>query len=302
MSDNKNSVKCPACGMINWATADGCRRCGEWFNVGEYARPDLVPPQPHGQQPHGQQSYGQQPYGQQHYGGDYYAPHGYGTGQPTQPYARPYGPLPPHPGYRKGAGLRIFVGVVVGLAIFSVLIVLGTGRLMRTREPEWRYYKPAGGSYSVRLPSRPRPDPPELGLDAKLKESPLDIRHKSVGATLGRTEACYVIQFDYPHPVDDLTAEQQEELARNAAGALGGEVLEVRPVTLGRHRGVEMETKMPPSLIRNGLGYWRFYRVGSRLYALVLVGRADGRLVSERDEFFDSFSVPAAADTGTQGD
>lgn len=33
MSDSKSSVRCPACGMINWVTAEGCRRCGAWFGV-----------------------------------------------------------------------------------------------------------------------------------------------------------------------------------------------------------------------------------------------------------------------------
>jgi hypothetical protein len=294
MSENKSSVKCPACGMVNWATADGCKRCGEWFNVGDYARPDEVPPQPYGQQPYGEQQYGEQHYGQEQYGEQYYAPQQYG-GQPSgsayaQPYAQPYGQPHGEPGKRSVLP-RVLVGLLVFVALAGTLGTVGVSSLLRSKPPEWRYYKSPRGNYSVRIPAEPVLDPPDLQLDPSLN-------FKSVGASLSRAEGCFVLYTDYPNSIEGITDSQLEEMAREVATATQSEVIEIQSVRLGSHRGVELLAKTSPSELRNGRAHWRVYLVGRRMYVLVLVGRDGGRLLTDRDEFFDSFSVPAAAEDG----
>ncbi|MBD0275860.1 MAG: hypothetical protein ICV73_28520 [Acetobacteraceae bacterium] len=266
MSDNRSSVRCPACGMINWATADGCKRCGEWFGVEDYPAPG-APPQ------HGRQQYAQQQYGQQF----------------GQPYPPPYGPprgAPPSAGRR---ALRAVAGTLAFLAIAGTLGTMGITNMLAPSDPEWRYYKSTGGNYSVRMPAEPEVRTKDFKFDPSMT-------YKEARAALSGNEGCSVIHADYPVSIGHVTTEQIEKVARQMASATESEVVAIRPLRLGSHKGVEMEVRPPAKLMRNGRAYWRIYVAGSRLYTMLLVGRDGGKLLEEKDEFFDSFSVPAAPD------
>ena len=89
-------------------------------------------------------------------------------------------------------------------------------------------------------------------------------------------------------------------MAQEVAQATKTEVIEIRPIRLGSHKGVELLSKTKTFVTQTV--HWRVYPVGSRLYVLALVGREKGQLVAEGDEFFDSFSVPAAAEEGAESE
>ena len=40
------SIKCPNCGLVNWASAEGCKRCGAIFSFATPAGPAALPPSP----------------------------------------------------------------------------------------------------------------------------------------------------------------------------------------------------------------------------------------------------------------
>lgn len=296
MNENRSSVRCPACGMVNWATADGCKRCGEWFNVEGYARPEEVPPQ--AQQQQYDQSYAQQPYGQeyhgqqQHAGQQQYYEQPYGQSYGQQSYAQPQWP--------GAAGAQRSVGpgrIVVRSVLVGILIMLAVGGLVATggltsllrRAPEWREFSSADGDYTVKLPSKP-------AIKTKRNPSPVgELEFKFAESALGGEEGCAVMYADYPFTVEDISDEDLKEVSRAMASETQSSVLSMNQIRLDGHRGMEVEMQPPARMLPNGRAYARFYLYGSRLYVIVLTGRKDGQLVRERHEFFDSFSVGATA-------
>lgn len=68
-------------------------------------------------------------------------------------------------------------------------------------------------------------------------------------------------------------------------------VISKRAVPFDGGRAAEVEMKTPDKILPGGRTYCRVYLVGSRIYVLMLVGEEGGRLVRERDKFFDSFKL-----------
>lgn len=300
MSDNRSSVRCPACGMVNWATADGCKRCGEWFNVTGYARPEEVPThgqQQHYGQPHEQQHYEQQHYGQQ-YQGQEYAGQQYGGQQYyDQPYGQSYAP---HQQWGATAGAQgsggssrfavrsVLVTLLVIVAVGGVVATGGLTRFLR-RAPEWRQFNSEDGDYSVKMPSKP-------SLKTKRSASAAgELEFKFAESRLGGEEGCAVMYADYPFSIENLTNADLEGVARDMAAETRSQMISMQPTRLDGHRGLELEMRPPGGVLIDGRAYARLYLYGSRLYVIILTGRKDGQLVRERDEFFDSFSVGPTA-------
>lgn len=234
--------------MINWSADGGCRRCGAWFGVADYA--------------HGGRQAGQS-----------YAPARAQTRESRRAAGRSRG-------MRTLRSLLMLIGILGTVGGLRGLYehVWGT--------PEWRYYKSERGNFSVQMPTEPEIKTRTYNYLDKLS-------YTEAVAALTRTQGCSVLYADYPLSIEGITAKQLEGLGRGMAAETDAKVLETRPIRLGSYSGLEMKVKAL-GVVGDVYGYWRIYLVGSRIYVLVLIGREDGRLLEERDEFFDSFRTPPA--------
>lgn len=119
-----NSIKCYNCGLVNWATTGGCKRCGAVFmNAGpadgafqqdqQGAPPDAQWEQGYGEEGYGEEGYGEQQQQQQHYTGrDYYAP---------QYQSAPYNHFYPDAPKRKGLAIASLVLAILSAVTFGLL-------------------------------------------------------------------------------------------------------------------------------------------------------------------------------------
>lgn len=129
-----NSIKCPHCGLTNWATDENCKRCKQGLHVA--AAPSTG-------------SYSNDPYAQQ----QQYAPQGYGAQQQHyQPQV--YGAAPYQHGYQPNRNLKqglaitsMVMGIVsipsmallVGLLLAPLAFVLGIVGVVKANRKPYEY-------------------------------------------------------------------------------------------------------------------------------------------------------------------
>jgi hypothetical protein len=106
-----NSMKCPHCGLTNWATDENCKRCKQSLHAPAYDQP-AYSNAPYGDQ---HQQYAPQSYEAQQ---QYYQPQGYGSSQGYGGGPYQYG------GYQHTAGKK------QGLAIASMIMSIASIPLM----------------------------------------------------------------------------------------------------------------------------------------------------------------------------
>jgi hypothetical protein len=200
-----------------------------------------------------------------------------------------YAPSKPTGGKTRPRFGRLLTGLVV---LMSLAGTYQLGLPDYLRAPRWRHFSLPPGNFSVMMPSDP--DVMTLPLVAEG-----EIPWNRVSAHLWGKEACFVNYADFAFS-PEVTDDELSKMARNMAASSNSVVLSERSVGLGGHRGLELEMKPPDKVLPDGRAYSRIYVIGPRVYALLLVGRERGRLVQERNKFFDSFAL--LPQTGRAGD
>lgn len=288
MDAHMNSLKCPNCGMINWATAEHCKRCAFTLNAAHDGAPhdEGAPPQEHTlseadgawAQPEG----GAWPQGEHAQGA--------GWGQTYNESAH-YAPYPPSRASSSMSGAKGSSRVNGGIAIFimvalvALVAVMAVPRLMSFGSPQWQLYAPPAANFSVHMPCA-----------AKLSTKPLDTRAGQLQmmvatADLNNDEACVVMYADYPVESLNLSYDDLHGIAQEMAEGNKTQLLSDSPHALGESSGIEFETSAPPELKSDTHVYGRMYAVGNTLYIMLLAGPNEGALVRERTNFFDSFQL-----------
>lgn len=241
MSDASGNVRCDGCGLVNWASAEVCKRCGAALGArGQWAS------------------------------GDSWQPPSYGSHS-----ARPVG------GKSSGSFGKLIVGVIVLMALAGTFYG-GLPEYLRGG-PKWRDFTMATGNFSARMPADPDVNTQQFAPAGTLPW---------MGATarMRGNEECAVMFVDVP--LLQMVGEDQLEAAvQRMAKSTESTILSKRPASFDGSRGIEVEMKPPAKLITNGHAYCRIYWIGTRMYMLMLVGREDGQLVRERNQFFDSFKL-----------
>ncbi len=284
-----SSTKCPNCGMINWATAERCKRCALALAhpvtdgaAHDQASHESTPP------PHTDGAWPQDAGGAWSPHADAHAPGSWEQtyNEPPPSYYAPYShTYPPPRGTANGSRRHGVVAVVTLVAVVSLISFIALPRLRSLGKPQWQLYAPMAESFSVHMP-----------CDAKLTTKPLStpagqLQMHVATADLTNDEACVVMYADYPVERLELSYDDLRGIAADVAQENHSRLISDEPSKLGESQGIEFETSPPPDLVSNSRVFGRMYVVGNRLYILMLAGLHDGALVRERANFFDSFRL-----------
>jgi hypothetical protein len=268
-----NSFRCSNCSLLNFDTANACKRCGMPFNpeaeaasgAQQYAAP---PPPPEG--------YTQPPAE----GGSYY------WDQPNyQPNFIP--PPPPRPSSSVGtklAGIMVFVASAALVAFVAMPRLLKPGKT-NLSNVTWSEYKAPDGSYSVSLPAKPKES--KMSQPSAVGTAQVQV----VTAEIGRDAGCMVMHADFPAiseiSEDTLYEQTIQAWASPEAGKYG---LGARKfITQDGHRGIEVEFK-PPMLERLEMkGRMRMFWIAPKLYMVMAAGPETQEFDAISNRCLDSF-------------
>ena len=265
-----NSVRCPQCRLLNFATESICKRCRAPLAAdGGFAAETHVTPNPHA--------------------GDEGVPHdgphagewgaGDGEAQAWSHEAAPDEVAPP-----RASAFRsplVWVGVLVlafaaGLAVWRV-----AGRL------KWKEYRHPDGSFSVMMPGKP--------LESTTSQpAPFGTLQMNSLTSLRETNAGYVLVYsDYPDAVVNSGVTDDQLLEGGLQGGLkssGAKLVRRAKVSLGNYSGIEADLQAPPSAGVSSMRC-RVYWMPPRLYILMAISPTADPNTAEAQKFLDSFKV-----------
>lgn len=265
-----NNVRCIKCSLINFASAEACKRCGEPLGYAE----------------------GNDPYAQPFPPETYSAQTSYQTAPEPDSYLKQYqtyygnSQTQPGPGKRKGVALTL-------LALVCLVALVGIPWYLKNRGPNelitlsWREFKPDDGSFSILMPGEPKQN--SMNMPTPSGNINVTMYHHE---TAGKTAFAMGV-IEYPMvaanvPVDALFDKALESLANRSQ--MG--VLSRKSVTLDGHPGIEVELKPPASAGRDGdKGMMRLYWVSPRIYMIMVGGPDSGEAAATRAKFLDSFKL-----------
>lgn len=122
---NMNSIKCPHCGLTNWASDETCKRCKQSLQPAQSSY------QSYSNDPYAQQAYGQQQYTQRSYSNSTYQ---YGHQQTSNP--------------KQGLAITSMVlaivsipgmGLLIGLVMAPIAFIMGIVGVARANRRPWEY-------------------------------------------------------------------------------------------------------------------------------------------------------------------
>lgn len=284
MDTHSTSRKCPNCGMINWATAERCKRCALALNgAADGAAYDAHAPHAEYTQPEASGTWAQNE------GGAWSPAHASGWEQTDNEPAHdaPFPPRVSRSMQRAPSGARAN-GVIALLVVVAVVAGVGFVALPRLRawgKPQWQRYAPVAATFSVQMPCA-----------AKLSTHPLatrvgELQMITATADLNDKEACVVMYAQYPESEHTINYDDLHAVAEEMASGQKTTLLSADPHKLGDSPGIEFETSAPPDFEPNAHIYGRMYFASNTLYIMLLTGPLDGALVRERDKFFDSLQL-----------
>lgn len=212
-----------------------------------------------------------------------------------------------------GGGRAAKVGVAVNAAMFLLFGVVPLAYLMSlrgafaaTRAPEWREYKSPQDGFNVQMPGEP-----------VVKEKTINVPNmgavpgKMAVVNLGDNGSCMVGLFDYGRYTGDLTnadfsrlTEQMlDESVKRIETGSKFTTLSRKSITLDGYQGVELEG-LPPDEVRGSRPMYdtfRVYIVPPRMYFLSIGGPLTGDLYKQKDKFLNSFQLLSAGELRSTG-
>jgi hypothetical protein len=180
--------------------------------------------------------------------------------------------------------------LVAGLAVAAVLLLKKAGG---SADSDWREFTSAEGRYRVLLPGTPRHQTQNQPTMVGNILMHLDVVERNGG----RSGFC-VLYADFPFDRLDPVQEKQVLDFGVMGGAMGakGKLVSSRDVTLGAHRGKEMEIDVPGK----GKMIGRIYLVRNRLYILLAAGPGLSAASPDVTKFWGSFQLLDGGPTATR--
>ena len=260
----------PNCSFLNFATASVCKRCNLPFNssADESAAETAWTPQPYASPDN---------YPQPNASGSYFW---------DQPSFQPGFTPPPMPKSSGGSKARVIVLVaVLALLALPALPVILKNKRTSFNNLSWTNYNSPDGKFSMSLPSAPklseRAIPTPFGnATAHIVDSPVSL-----------DSGCMVLYTDYP--VQRLVSEEDiyEMAIKGAATSQKQMTVGAQKfITLGRHRGMEVELK-PGNAGVQLAGTLRLFWISPRLYIVLAGGPESAESKAFQTKCLDSFQL-----------
>lgn len=243
------NIRCGDCSLLNFDTAEVCKRCGAPLNQAAATEQDSFQPS---------------------YAGNYQQPALGESQQWDRPsYRSGYAPQPP---VKTGAGSSRLLRIFISLAITFIVSALGIPKLLRTSPTDfsklsWSEYQSQDGNFSVSFPAATKEEtrviPSALG----------NAQAHMLEGELGKDSRCALMYADYPVEHINMSEETLYDMALKGAStnqniwAVGAR----RYITLGGYRGIEAELK-PTDSRATLTGHIRIFWVSPRLYVVLIAG------------------------------
>jgi hypothetical protein len=261
------NIRCGKCSLVNFSTAEACKRCGEPLDS------DL-----------GNESYAQPaPFETHSSQGSYDTPaesYGY-TNQTYQGDSRPL------PNLNKGRG-----GAATLLALICLVALIGIPWYLKSSGANdltnlsWRDFNP-DGSFSIQMPGEPKRDSMSLPTPAG-NVSVTMYHHETAGQT-----AFAMGVIDYQSSSPNVPVEMMfNKAVESLTNRTGMTVLSRKNITLDGRQGIELEIKPPASAGRDGdKGIMRLYWAPPRIYMVMVGGPDSAEAATARAKYLDSFKI-----------
>jgi hypothetical protein len=185
--------------------------------------------------------------------------------------------------------LLFFAVVVPAIAIPNLLRAAAAAGSLQTRDnPDWREYRSESAGYMVQMPGQPT-EKAETKVNLKGR---LEIKETRVSSPDG--SGCFVAFTDFTGQVPDASPEEILNAGLNAGVAQAKATLvNKKSVMLDGYPGVEgdllgPQTPSPQDRQRMTL---RIYWAQPRMYILAITAPEETRLDAERATFLDSFRL-----------
>ncbi|MDQ3817402.1 MAG: hypothetical protein M3362_06895 [Acidobacteriota bacterium] len=264
-----STIRCGSCSLLNFDTAEVCKRCGALLNQAAATEQDSFQPA---------------------YAGNYQQPASGESQLWERPSYRPdYLPQPP---VKTGAGSSRLLRIFISLVVTCIVAAFGIPKLLRTSPTDfsklsWSDYQSQDGKFSVSFPAaakeQTRVVPSALG----------DAQAHYFEGELGKDSRCALMYADYPIEHINMTEESLYDMALKGASASQNiwAVGARRYITLGRYRGIEAELK-PTDSRATLTGHVRIFWVSPRLYVVLIAGPDKPEFKAVETRYLDSFRLP----------
>ena len=267
-----NHLRCSNCSLLNFATADACKRCGLPFNSSpdesstgtEWNPPPSAFP-------------------------EYYA-------QPTAAEAYLWNQPPFQPGYTpppmaKSSDKSTVIKVCVALALVALIAFLAVPVLLKNRRTKftnlsWTDYTSPDGKFSVTLPMAPK-------ISERAIPTPFgNASAHMVDAQISLDGGCMVLYTDYPIQQAKVSEEDIYEMAVKGAASSQKQMIigAQKFITVNGHRGYEAEL-IPGNTRLKLAGTLRLFWVSPRLYVVLAGGMDTEEFKAVRTRCLDSFRL-----------
>jgi hypothetical protein len=257
-----NRTRCSQCSLINFASSEVCKRCGEpltpVYDIEGGTEPDAS-----------QDSYSLQ------------TPSSSGA----HGYAYQYG-MSPASGKGKSVGL-------VMLALICLVALIGIPLYLKNRGTNefaglaWKEYKPDDGSFSILMPGVPMKN--SMGMTTPVGMVQVNMYFME---TEGKT-AFGVGSMEFPSasatlPIDQVFDKTIESMTKRTEAT----ILSRKNITLGGHPGIELEIKPPAKANKDGdKGLMRVYWAAPKIYIVMVGGPDSAEAAAARAKYLDSFKL-----------
>jgi hypothetical protein len=265
-----NSLRCSNCALLNFATADTCKRCGMPFNAAaetveaEWDSQAFAPSENQPQPTEGNSNFWDQP-----------------------SYRPSYVPPPP---VSAGSGGPRVLRILIAFAIIAAVSGLALPVLLKKKSDfsnlSWVDYKSSDNKFSVSLPVAPK-------ISEQSIPSPFGNAQAYVlEADVSKAGGCMLMYADYPAHQINVSEDTLYDMAiqgatrRQTILAVGAR----RYITLDGHRGVEIQlTPTDPKM--KVIATSRIFWVPPRLYVMVAGGPETSEFKAVQTRCLDSFRL-----------
>lgn len=266
-----NSLRCPNCAFLNFATASACKRCSLPFG----SSPDEAP---------AQTNWNPQPYAPND---NYPLPTEGGSYFWDQPSFQPGFTPPP---VAKSSGASTVIKVFVALAVIALVTFVAVPLLLKSKRNNfknltWSDYNSPDGRFSISLPMAPKIS--ERAIPTPFGNTTAHV----VDAQVSLDGGCMVLYTDYPIQ-QNISEEDIYEMAIKGAATSQKQMTigAQKFITLNGHRGMEVELKPGESRVALA-GTLRLFWISPRLYIVLSGGPETPEFKAVQTRCMESFKL-----------
>lgn len=257
------SIRCSQCSLVNFSTANACKRCGSPLAVEGATDWEA---------------------GRNNFAETYAPPaDGWSSVQTQLPPQTYYASSHPVSDSRSKKTIGIVVVAILCLvAVISIPLYLKSGKATDAVSYNWREYSPDDVSFSISMPNEPK--------HATMGRGGLQMHMVTV--ELGKHNAFAVMYADLPPEAMNLSEDRIFDAAIESMNRRQEMIiLSRKEISLDGHTGMELGLKPPASAGAVGTGVCRIYWIPPRLYIIAAGGPDSPEQSAAKARFLDSFKL-----------